>query len=219
MKPESKEVQHIHPLTVVTVGDFICNGCNTEGYGKTYCCANCDYHLHEYCATCPTTLLSFMHPQHELGLVFEGPERLCNICDESVEGLYYRCIACDFDVHPLCTRLPQHVRHVPHPAHPLELSHSEANSTCMVCRGAIQSWRYKCGPCGLDVHMECVNSSASAATGTHNNPKHGCGCEHNNGDTNQGQDQVPRPYHVKRRRMLRILKFITVEVIRNIIAP
>ncbi|CAL9235940.1 unnamed protein product, partial [Arabidopsis halleri] len=83
-------------------------GCNTVGYGKTYCCVNCDYHLHEYCATCPTTLLSFMHPQHELGLVFEGPERLCNIC-WVFEGLYYRFIACDFDVHPLCTRLPQHV--------------------------------------------------------------------------------------------------------------
>lgn len=217
LKPGQKAIQHcihIHPLTVVNVGDFICDGCNTHGSGMTYCCANCDYHLHDYCATCPPTIHSFMHPQHELGLVFNGPEHVCNICHELVEGFYYRCEACDFDVHPLCTGLPQHVRHVDHPAHLLELSHSEANNTCMVCCRAIRSWRYKCGPCGLDVHMECINSSPSAAKGIHNQPNQGCEHGHDDGNTNQGQGQVRR--HTKRRRMLRVLKFIAVEVVRTL---
>ncbi|KAL1210015.1 Protein VACUOLELESS GAMETOPHYTES [Cardamine amara subsp. amara] len=114
----SKQVQHfsyIHPLTVVTgYGDFTCDGCNTHGYGKTYRCAQCDYDLHDYCATCPSTLLSFKHPQHVLQLVFNVPGHICDICDVSVEGFYYRCKACDFDVHPLCTGRPQQSSHPNH---------------------------------------------------------------------------------------------------------
>lgn len=112
-KPEQEAVQHfshIHPLTVVTgYGEFICDGCNTRGNGKTYRCAQCDYDLHDYCATCPPTLLSFKHPQHVLYLVMDGPEHICNICYGIVEGFYYRCKACNFDVHPLCTGLMESV--------------------------------------------------------------------------------------------------------------
>lgn len=220
--PEQEVVQHFthfHPLTVVAeYGEFTCDGCKTHGSGKTYRCACCDYNLHDRCATCPPTLLlCFMHPKHELQLVLKGPEYMCNICHGFVKGLYYRCEACgNFAVHPLCTGLPQHVSHVDHPAHPLELmSHSGGHNTCMVCCGAIlQSWRYRCGPCGLDVHMECVNSSASAAKVIRNHPNHGCG--HNDGHTNQGQGQVQR--HAKRERTVDTLKAIGVGVACNIIA-
>ncbi|KAL1210016.1 Protein VACUOLELESS GAMETOPHYTES [Cardamine amara subsp. amara] len=162
---------HIHPLTKVEgYGEFMCGGCKTYGFGSTYRCTLCDYNLHDQCATCPPTLHSFMHPHHELRLVFKGPEqthqdkRMCNICDESVEGLYYQCEPCGFDVHPICSQLPQRVSHVHHLDHLLELSHQPGGSnTCMVCRRTIRSWRYKCGQCRLDVHMECVHSAASAA--------------------------------------------------------
>ncbi|CAH2058876.1 unnamed protein product [Thlaspi arvense] len=141
LRPEQQVVQHfthIHPLTKVEgLGEFICNGCKTYGCGEAYRCAPCNYDLHEYCATCPPSLLSFMHPEHELRLVFKGPEqtqqnrRMCDICDELAEGLYYQCEACGLDVHPLCSQLPQKVSHVPHPAHPLELSHAGASNMCM----------------------------------------------------------------------------------------
>ncbi|KAG2309281.1 hypothetical protein Bca52824_029029 [Brassica carinata] len=172
LRSEIKHFTHIHPLTKVdNSGKFKCNGCKTYGIGKSYRCSSCDYDLHEYCAICPPTLLSFMHPKHKLKLVFKEPamtnqdRRGCNICHELIEGLNYQCEACGFDMHPICSQLPQNVTHVPHPAHPLELSHQGASNTCNVCHGAIRSWRYKCDPCRLDVHMECVNSSASAARG------------------------------------------------------
>ncbi|XP_013623949.1 PREDICTED: involucrin-like [Brassica oleracea var. oleracea] len=164
---------HVHPLTKVDdFGGFICNGCNTYGFGKTYRCASCNYDLHELCATCPPTLKCFLHPEHELKLVFKEPaktdqdRRRCNICLELAEGLYYQCEACGFDMHPICSQLPEKVSHVPHPAHHLELSDHGASNICIVCHGEIHSWRYKCGPCRLDVHMECVNSSASAPKAT-----------------------------------------------------
>ncbi|CAH2058875.1 unnamed protein product [Thlaspi arvense] len=209
---EQQAVQHfihVHPVTKVEgFGGFKCNGCKTYGFGKTYRCIPCNYDLHEYCATCPPTLLSFLHPEHELQLVFKGPaqtpqdRRGCNICHELAEGLYYQCEPCGFEVHPLCSQLPKKVTHVPHRTHPLELSHMGASNMCMVCQGAIRSWRYKCGPCRFDVHMACVNSSASAARSiqqTSSGPQacvppsqyhqpchnHVCGCGH----TNQGEQQ------------------------------
>ncbi|KAG7569558.1 Protein kinase C-like phorbol ester/diacylglycerol-binding domain [Arabidopsis thaliana x Arabidopsis arenosa] len=236
---------HIHPLTKVDgYGEFTCGGCKTYGFGKTYRCTWCDYNLHDHCATCPSTLVSFMHPQHELRLVFREPEhtqqnkRMCDICDESAEGLYYQCEPCGFDVHPLCTQLPQHVRHVPHPAHPLELSQWGASSICMVCRGAIRSWRYKCGPCGLDVHMECVNSSASVAATEiqqrcfgppqpqyYHSQYYYHQPYYNHGYTNQGQvhgytnqGQVQESGTSTGRKMFSILMALTVGVVCNIIA-
>ncbi|VVB02548.1 unnamed protein product [Arabis nemorensis] len=212
---------HVHPLTKVDgYGEFTCNGCNTYGFGETYRCVSCDYDLHDHCATCPPTLLSFMHPQHQLRLVFRRPDqglqirRMCDICDESVEGLYYHCEPCDFDIHPLCTRLPQHVTYVPHPAHHLELSHSGASNTCEVCLRTIQSWRYKCGQCRLDVHMECVTSSASAGAATQK-PQFDHSQFYNHGYTNQGQVQRLSPSIG--RRMFALLTTLSIGVVCNMI--
>ncbi|CAL9235944.1 unnamed protein product [Arabidopsis halleri] len=214
---------HIHPLTKVDeYGEFTCGGCKTNGFGKTYRCALCDYDLHDHCAMCPFTLISFMHPQHELQLFFNGPELMCNICHRLVEGVYYHCETCGFDVHPLCTQHHQHVSYVPHPAHLLELSQCGASNTCMVCRGAILSWRYKCGPCMLDVHVECVNSSAPAttesqmdlSTSQYLQPYNDeCAGIHNDEHTNKGQVSGPS----KRRRVFRFFKDLTVDVVSSII--
>jgi len=174
--PKRRTVQHfthIHPLTEFnSIGDFICDGCKTYGSGSTYRCEPCNYDLHEYCATCPLTLPTFIHPKHELSLVVRKEqstrqnERVCDICDESVEGLFYRCKLCEFDVHPLCTQLPQHVRHVLHPAHHLEFRLGGA-SPCMVCHGPCQSWRYRCELCRFDIHMECILAVCNTSPSDH----------------------------------------------------
>ncbi|ESQ52425.1 hypothetical protein EUTSA_v10017725mg [Eutrema salsugineum] len=199
MAPKHRVVQHFthnHPLMETNIArDFICDGCETYGSDKTYRCETCDYDLHEYCATCPFTLQNFTHPQHELSLFRQKQstrqnERVCDICNESVEGLFYRCKLCEFDVHPLCTQLPQHVRHVLHPAHHLEFRLGGA-STCMVCHGSCQSWRFRCELCKFDIHTECIlaESPSSLASGSSTG-----------------------------RRIFRVLKNVTVGVVCNIIA-
>ncbi|CAN7062312.1 unnamed protein product [Brassica rapa subsp. trilocularis] len=113
MSPSKAEevAHHIHPLTKVDgVGRYICDGCETYGFGRTYRCASCNYDLHEYCATCPPTLRSSLHPQHELRLVHQDG-RWCDICKETTKGMFYQCQPCGFDVHPLCTQQPQGVSH------------------------------------------------------------------------------------------------------------
>ncbi|KAF8050184.1 hypothetical protein N665_2031s0002 [Sinapis alba] len=117
-------------------------------------------------ATCPLTLPTFIHPKHELSLVVRKQQstrqnkRACDICNESVEGLFYRCKLCEFDVHPLCTQLPQHVRHMLQPAHHLEFRLGGA-SQCMVCYNP-------CELCRFDIHRECIlaicNTSPSDQT-------------------------------------------------------
>jgi hypothetical protein len=74
----------------------------------------------------------------------------------------------------------------------------------------------------LDVHVECVNSSAPAATepqmdlNTSQDPQpynDECGGIHNYEHTNKGQVSGPS----KRRRVFRFFKDVTVEVVSSII--
>ncbi|WZZ49011.1 hypothetical protein YC2023_049118 [Brassica napus] len=131
---------HNHPLTEANgVGTYTCNGCKLHGHGKTYRCNDCDYDLHEYCATCPPTLIKTWHaPDHELTL-FTGPahmtERVCCFCQFYIQGMFYKCKHCNFESHPLCTHGLMHVSspdametrqrslHSPHAGQPLSPHH------------------------------------------------------------------------------------------------
>ncbi|KAK1563009.1 hypothetical protein Q3G72_020736 [Acer saccharum] len=157
--------------------EYLCDGCKTHGIGTRYRCNACDFDLHEHCGTCPMTLSTFLHPQHQLQLVVRKPqgtrqiERICDVCGDHVEGLFYRCKLCEFDVHPLCTQLPQDVGHVLHPQHPLRLQQAPSGYLCMVCQSECTGWRYRCAVCNcIDIHVGCVlipcdsNSSPSPST-------------------------------------------------------
>ncbi|XP_028071179.1 keratinocyte proline-rich protein-like [Camellia sinensis] len=145
--------------------EYTCDGCKTHGQGSRYQCnsKSCCYVLHDYCGTCPPSLSSFMHPQHPLTLVVRNPQqstrqndRYCDVCREPVEGLFYRCKDCDFDVHPLCTQLPRQLRHALDHSHLLTFEAPVLPSPCSVCGAVCSSWRYRCGVCGLDIHLECL---------------------------------------------------------------
>lgn len=151
-----------HPLKTVD-GDqeFLCNGCKTLGTGKRYRCHGCDFDLHDFCGTCPRVLSSFMH-HHSLNLVIRKAkstrqvDRICDVCKDPVEGLFYRCKECEFDVHPLCTQLPEKLNHALHKIHPMILQSSLIPGSCAVCRGSCNGWRYRCGICNFDIHLECI---------------------------------------------------------------
>nr|XP_016507408.1 PREDICTED: diacylglycerol kinase theta-like [Nicotiana tabacum] len=154
--------QHEHPITIYDDANntkYLCEGCMIPGSGKRYHCHDCNFNLHEHCGTCPPNLSSFMHPYHSLKLVERNHlrERFCNVCRDTIEGLSYRCELCEFDVHPLCTQLPETLRHALH-KHPLRLLGSSEAGKCAVCSGECDasSWRYRCALCGFDIHMGCV---------------------------------------------------------------
>ena len=164
-----------HPLAEVNESEeFQCDGCKTPGNGTRYRCHKCDFNFHDYCRRCPSTLSTFMHHQHHLELV-TGPhpqaslnnhdQSCCDLCNDNVEGLFYRCKICDFDIHPLCTQLPLYVPHVLHPDHELML-HKSSPGWCRVCESECTSWRYGCRTCSFDIHLECILARCNVSTTT-----------------------------------------------------
>ncbi|CAK9185370.1 unnamed protein product [Ilex paraguariensis] len=151
-----------HPLELLEVNtEYVCDGCKTNGSGTTYRCNSCDFDLHEYCGTCPGTLSSFMHLYPPSLVVHNAQatsqnEPVCDVCGDHVEGMFYRCENCEFNLHPLCTLLPQSLRHVLHLEHELTFQADASPDLCAICRGSCCSWRYRCGACGFDIHKECI---------------------------------------------------------------
>lgn len=150
-----------------TIG-YSCGGCKTDGIGTNFGCAPCSFHMHEFCSNCPMILSSFLHPEHPLSLMISNtlsmaPPRICDVCGDTVEGLFYSCQTCNFNVHPLCTQFPQSLLHAVHYPHRLMFQKSYKDAPCCVCRGVCDSWRYRCGYCdGFDVHVDCVAESYDA---------------------------------------------------------
>ncbi|XAR66265.1 Diacylglycerol kinase [Bertholletia excelsa] len=161
----TQRLQHFthpsHPLQKLQIASvYVCNGCNTLGFGERYHCAACDFDLHERCATCPASLPpSHLHRVHSLTLVYRpvAGGGICDICLDPVNGLFYTCPACNFDVHPLCTQLPPQVHHQFDPWHPLTLQEAMPGR-CNICHQECPSWRYRCGACHVDVHIECITA-------------------------------------------------------------
>lgn len=154
-----------HPLTALNCEQlYFCNGCKTQGAGKRFRCHGCNFDLHEYCGTCPHTLSSFMHRNHPLTLMMATTDqiglRICNVCADPLAGLFYQCKRCGFDVHPLCTQLPENLSHPLHSTHPLSFEFSPTAGSCGVCRCLCDRWRYRCRVCHFDIHLECISLPA-----------------------------------------------------------
>ncbi|KAI3912530.1 hypothetical protein MKW98_020992 [Papaver atlanticum] len=158
--------------------EFLCNACNTLVSGVKYHCKQCNFNLHEYCADCPEYLNTYLHRNHQLELMWDGSEsnkkdyglRPCGVCGDQVKGLFYICSSGAekrtdgehfFFIHPLCSKFPSQVRHPIDENHPLKFQSVPAipNSVCAICKDvvSVSPWSYRCDPCRVNVHIECVN--------------------------------------------------------------
>ncbi|KAI3885739.1 hypothetical protein MKX03_027929 [Papaver bracteatum] len=159
--------------TIYSTNRFVCDGCGMYGSGVRYHCKQCDFNLHEECATCPEYFTSNLHPNHELERIWEGLEehygqlRPCNICGDQVKGLFYKCSSgADeksyddedhyFFIHPTCSKLPSQV------VLKLQSVPIIPDAPCAVCSDIISSssWSYRSDPpCSLNIHPQCVTLS------------------------------------------------------------
>ncbi|KAL2506063.1 Cysteine/Histidine-rich C1 domain family protein [Abeliophyllum distichum] len=103
-----------HPLIEVNLSElFTCTGCKEYGSGKRFACQQCDFQLHEFCASSPPLLQNHpLHGQHQL--VFHAKPKQakagiawpkCDVCNKSTKGFIFRCRACSFQMHPCCAKL------------------------------------------------------------------------------------------------------------------
>ncbi|WOH10269.1 hypothetical protein DCAR_0729736 [Daucus carota subsp. sativus] len=167
MFPRSHFMHQGHPLLQgINTEGYLCGGCKTSGYGLNFGCTPCNFHMHEFCSNCPKILSSFLHPGHPLSLTISSPQNtappgICDVCEDTVEGLYYCCQTCHFNVHPLCTQFPRSLPrpHAVHSLHHLMFQKPYKDAPCHVCGAVCNSWnwRYRCGHCdGFDVHLQCL---------------------------------------------------------------
>lgn len=127
-------------------------------------CDQCNFDVHPTCGTCPDSISSFTHPQHVLQLM-ERPNlhfHECHLCQKLIKGVVYRCKACNFFVHPVCSQLPEYLsNHAIHPPHSLKLQ-LMASSKCDVCDKSCKHWRYFCGICDVHIHVGCLSGKSTS---------------------------------------------------------
>ncbi|XP_057771752.1 uncharacterized protein LOC130991510 [Salvia miltiorrhiza] len=90
---------------------FMCDACGTTHEGRSYMCcrANCQYWIHERCASLPQTIEREDH-HHSLSLSFHVPPLYlkynyrCDVCSKYLLPRYwiYHCQLCSYVVHLKC---------------------------------------------------------------------------------------------------------------------
>ncbi|XP_008448356.2 uncharacterized protein LOC103490570 [Cucumis melo] len=155
-----------HPLTHYSDDQkYTCHICNTVDSGLRFRCQPCHVDIHKFCSNSPEELSSFLH-SHPLSLIPPMNHRQCDICREFINGMFYRCNHCDFDVHPLCTQFPEQLRHLIDGRHKLTLR-KLSSGRCSVCETDCSSfWVYGCDVCRVNIHPRCILRPYGSSTGS-----------------------------------------------------
>ncbi|KAL8140312.1 LOW QUALITY PROTEIN: hypothetical protein V2J09_006333 [Rumex salicifolius] len=154
-------VHQAHSVTeMFALEEYKCHHCQTPGYGNRFKCEPCNVILHPICATNPTRISSFMHPQHELELSTRPDGTVCAICNHSIaEVAIFLCIR----------QLPQYLMHDLQPPHPLQLRPAKCTRRCdaRICSSKKcekGKWCYECKTCNVSFHITCVLRSSAKDT-------------------------------------------------------
>ncbi|KAI3463659.1 hypothetical protein Pfo_020322 [Paulownia fortunei] len=112
---EKQTLQHpSHPTHQLTLlkrfSLFRCDACGTKEKARSYVCSDCQFWIHESCASLPTTMERESHHHHPLSLAFHLPEGYhkfgfkCDICRKHflLRNWVYHCDLCRYVVHIKC---------------------------------------------------------------------------------------------------------------------
>ncbi|XP_050235434.1 protein VACUOLELESS GAMETOPHYTES [Mercurialis annua] len=159
-----------HPLYPVQMSDlFTCSGCKEYGSGKRFICQQCEFQLHDFCATAPQHLKA--HPLHMHHLLSFSSKPVkggilkskCDVCGKSGKGYMFRCKACSYQMHPCCAMLSNQINISAHP-HPLKILPAISNGdppgfVCGECNRAKRSGRvFGCTSCEYHLHAVCAKN-------------------------------------------------------------
>ncbi|KAA8528853.1 hypothetical protein F0562_036208 [Nyssa sinensis] len=168
MGEEILHFSHPHPLPLFTLSDrFTCAGCKEDGAGKRFSCQQCDFQLHEFCASSPPALNGHpLHAQHQL-VFYSKPKPggmlrpRCDICGKPASGFAFRCGACTFQMHPCCAMLSTEMSFSIH-RHLLKLlptmtgSSNDPGFACGECKRKRSGRVYRCTVCDYHLHAVCA---------------------------------------------------------------
>ncbi|XP_021297008.1 uncharacterized protein LOC110426178 [Herrania umbratica] len=149
-----------------------CNACGdqiietaTHHWYRNYFCLTCNFCLHFRCAKLLPTLKHECHDH--LLTYFKKSEpsqnaKPCSSCGTPCGYDFYRCVECNFNVHPICVPIPSSAEHRYH-RHPLNYmdlvaeDHSE-EYYCDICESERNPAHpaYCCEKCTYITHIHCV---------------------------------------------------------------
>ncbi|KAH9718103.1 phorbol-ester/DAG-type domain-containing protein [Citrus sinensis] len=179
-----REIQHPlhrHPLSLPNPYSeeyHECDACHKHYYGFSYSCQDCDFNLDLDCSLLLPSIKLRSH-KHVLTLF----KKLYDTADcdsrsgcvigqnksTPLDDCYLRCVACNFNLHLLCCRLPKSFKHDCH-QHPLTLKDNfidlfvddfeDEEYCCDFCeaRRNARECVYHCEKCNFIVDLDCVFS-------------------------------------------------------------
>lgn len=158
---------HKHKLNLCNFGKHsilaFCCCCNfhLNNY-SLYCCIDCRFFIHESCLNMQQEVQHPLHPQHPLftHALINNESRMCDSCDELVEGVSLRCTDCEFYVHIACRNpLTRTLKHKCHEHDVVYFLRSNALLQCFECNKChayCSDSFYRCNECNLNLHLECI---------------------------------------------------------------
>ncbi|KAF7147484.1 hypothetical protein RHSIM_Rhsim03G0013000 [Rhododendron simsii] len=164
---EIKYGSHRHPLTLyeepidhasshfdVAWNVQKCCGCAQSISAPFYCCVECEFYLHVWCAELPEELPHPAHPQHTLSLTTNRCAK-CTCCNLFASTLLYECKECDFYLDCKCASLPRVIKHEGHDKHTLALRPTPFSGTCISCSASL-TISFECGGCKFNLCVRCA---------------------------------------------------------------
>ncbi|XP_010434825.1 PREDICTED: uncharacterized protein LOC104718721 isoform X2 [Camelina sativa] len=167
MESEGVSLPLIHehvmmPLNNLRKGDC-CGRCGFTSGG--YYCKSCDFFVHRKCVDeSPEYIEHSSHAVHPLKLQTKPhKDNICDLCQERIVNLCYRCEICDFDVDLFCAQYqPPWVIAMSEPDGFTRCRDKELlKLDCVANCGRIICYEYYCKKWGLAFHVDCLRNRSS----------------------------------------------------------
>ncbi|GLU22629.1 hypothetical protein SLE2022_386910 [Rubroshorea leprosula] len=170
IQPEIQTSFHPHSLIAFsTISDVECGSCKMNFKGIGYCCLKCGFHLNVQCADSAKqmTTLKLKRCEHNFYYFESKIDSLfmCDACNTSCIGSFYRSVRCDLNLHLECIPLPESIFKCKFHKHkPLVFKDEYVDEEyieghycdfCEELRNPKESV-YFCGECKSAAHIACV---------------------------------------------------------------
>ncbi|XVF75631.1 hypothetical protein PTKIN_Ptkin13bG0202400 [Pterospermum kingtungense] len=141
---------------------FDCSWCHQSLLGSVYFSDDCEVGLHKKCFDeLPTEIDHPCHHLHTLFLQSRSGDQFCHVCRKEVHGhnLFYRCFACDFDIHLECMWPRPIIEDKRFHEHQFTLLFRNDSFICNACGTSGKFVSYICPTltCHLQVHKGCTS--------------------------------------------------------------
>jgi hypothetical protein len=138
-----------------------CEVCKKYIGQYSYGCSDCNFNLHNRCASLPLTMETGVH-DHPLTCLWKLVKFTCDLCGKVGNVAPYQCASRHFWIHKSCGSCLRRVKVIRH-KHPLNLIHSlEVNQSisrfCQLCVQKVDTdyGLYYCSICDFVVHLDCA---------------------------------------------------------------